>query len=332
MADYTYQHGTSATNDAGNPSHLHTKLVTWAGAVTSLALIAGVGVWSAQILVRDVSGVPVVRAIDGPMRVQPEPDQVGGKPAQHQGLAVNDVAAAGMAQNAPDQLTLAPQPVDISDNSPSYMLAELVAAAANEPLNGNLPAQSDVAAADTILAPALAPTGKPPTPAELLALVDQIANQTGTLSQAPVAIDTPEVVAATAPKSGLARSLRPKLRPQRLAKAVTPVLPSETLSDVVATSAISNGEVDASTLPAGTRLVQLGAYESSEIARTEWTRLSGKFNGYLDDKSRVVQRASSGGRTFYRLRAMGFEDLADARRFCSALIAENADCIPVVTR
>jgi hypothetical protein len=45
-----------------------------------------------------------------------------------------------------------------------------------------------------------------------------------------------------------------------------------------------------------------------------------------------VQKASSGGRVFYRLRAMGFDDLGDARRFCSALVAENADCIPVVTR
>jgi hypothetical protein len=32
------------------------------------------------------------------------------------------------------------------------------------------------------------------------------------------------------------------------------------------------------------------------------------------------------------LRALGFEDLADARRFCSALVAEKAECIPVVTR
>jgi hypothetical protein len=29
---------------------------------------------------------------------------------------------------------------------------------------------------------------------------------------------------------------------------------------------------------------------------------------------------------------MGFADLGEARRFCSALVAERADCIPVVTR
>ena len=60
--------------------------------------------------------------------------------------------------------------------------------------------------------------------------------------------------------------------------------------------------------------------------------LSGRFSDYLAGKKRVIQRAESGGRIFYRLRAMGFADLADARRFCSALVAENADCIPVVTR
>jgi hypothetical protein len=68
------------------------------------------------------------------------------------------------------------------------------------------------------------------------------------------------------------------------------------------------------------------------VARAEWDRLSVRLGDLLEGKSRVVQRAESGGRTFYRLRAVGFEDLADARRFCSALQAEKAECIPVVTR
>jgi len=45
-----------------------------------------------------------------------------------------------------------------------------------------------------------------------------------------------------------------------------------------------------------------------------------------------VQSAVSGGRTFYSLRAAGFADISDARRFCAALSAEKADCIPVVAR
>ncbi|MFD1809072.1 SPOR domain-containing protein [Gemmobacter lanyuensis] len=38
------------------------------------------------------------------------------------------------------------------------------------------------------------------------------------------------------------------------------------------------------------------------------------------------------GRTFYRLRAQGFSDEADARRFCAAITAEGAECIPVTLR
>ena len=60
--------------------------------------------------------------------------------------------------------------------------------------------------------------------------------------------------------------------------------------------------------------------------------LNARFGDYLAGKRRLIQEASSGGRTFYRLRALGFDDLSDARRFCSALVAEGADCIPVVTR
>ena len=83
---------------------------------------------------------------------------------------------------------------------------------------------------------------------------------------------------------------------------------------------------------AGTNLVQLGAFPASDVAATEWTRLTGRFGEIMDGKSRVIQEATSGGKTFYRLRAEGFAEVNDARRFCAAMIAENIDCIPVVVR
>ena len=104
----------------------------------------------------------------------------------------------------------------------------------------------------------------------------------------------------------------------------------------VAASAASTGagglDLDASTLPVGTRLVQLGAFDSPEIARAQWGTLSARFAPFMEGKQRIVMEAKSGGRTFYRLRAHGFEDIGAARRFCSALVAESVDCIPVVTR
>ncbi len=121
---------------------------------------------------------------------------------------------------------------------------------------------------------------------------------------------------------GISISPRPKLRPEGVRTAsLNASVPSQSVRDI-----------DPASIPAGTRLVQLGAYESPEVARKEWARFSTRFADYMAGKDRVVQKAQSGGRTFYRLRAMGFSDLADARRFCSALTAQNTDCIPVVTR
>ncbi|CAN0602350.1 unnamed protein product [Ectocarpus sp. 12 AP-2014] len=55
-----------------------------------------------------------------------------------------------------------------------------------------------------------------------------------------------------------------------------------------------------------------------------------QFGDYMVGKEPVVQEAKTGGRAFYRLRAAGFTDLADARRFCAVLVADGANCIPVV--
>jgi hypothetical protein len=52
-----------------------------------VALVVGLGVWGYKLAVRDVRGVPVIQAMDGPMRIAPEIP--GGEIADHQGLAVN---------------------------------------------------------------------------------------------------------------------------------------------------------------------------------------------------------------------------------------------------
>ena len=96
--------------------------------------------------------------------------------------------------------------------------------------------------------------------------------------------------------------------------------------------AVRTAEIDAAALPAGTRLVQLGAFDTPEIARQEWERLTARFPDFFAGRARVIEEASSGGSAFYRLRADGFADLAASRRFCSALMAQNTPCIPVTVR
>lgn len=283
------------------------NLANWAGAVVSLGLIIGAGVWGYKLLVRDVTGVPVVRAIEGPMREQPiDP---GGQQAAHQGLSVNSVAAEGTAAAPADRLVLAPPPIQLTDTDAPAAGSEVSISVA--PVQPETPDTEIASAPQAIVAP------PPINPGDVDAVVDQLVASATPLTEAAPEPTTKPAVA----KEGLGVSLRPKLRPA-VRTAPAPV-------EVASAASI---DVAPETLPAGTRLVQLGAYASEDIARTEWDKLQAKFGDYLGEKKRVVQKATSGGRTFYRLRAMGFTDLSDARRLCSALKAENAGCIPVVTR
>ncbi|MBO6898908.1 MAG: SPOR domain-containing protein [Shimia sp.] len=319
-------------------------LVNRAGMFVSLALVVGTGVWGFQILSRDVSGVPVVRALEGPMRIQPE--DPGGRQAGHQGLMVNQVAADGSAAGPADQVIVAPPPISLTERDrvsgtpvvvqpteapsavPSLVetekLTEVVARAPSAPIVAPEPLDVSKPLSVEELADQLAAGAKPLETVEVEAVQPiQVALSEPEPAAAEVAADPkPEI------KGGLKRSLRPVLRPANLSSRAQG-------TQVASIDAAVQGalqEVDAETIPAGTRLVQLGAYASPEIARAEWDKLQQRFDTYLGNKSRVIEKASSGGRVFYRLRAMGFETVSDARRLCSALKAENADCIPVTTR
>lgn len=329
MADHFYgnEQQTQPAQAGAQPVGKAGKFVNYAGAAVSLALIVGVGVWGYKLLVRDVTGVPVVAAIDGPMRTAPE--DPGGAQAAHQGLAVNNVAAQGEAAAPEDRLVLAPKPVELqAEDTPVMSMAEAqeVAPVPDKP-------EETITAAVNVEEPS--DPVEPLDADDVLALAERIAANVEPLT--PLAPETETVtqanaVAATAISPtipGVTRSYRPNLRP-----AALNTVRAQPVETATATAALSNDaiEVSAASIAAGTRLVQLGAYDSAEVARAEWGKVSGRFGEYMEGKQRVIQKASIGGKTFYRLRVLGFSDLNDARRFCSALIAENGACIPVVAR
>jgi len=318
------------------------KAVHGVGALLSVALIAGLAVWGYQLAVRDVNGVPVVRALEGPMRIQPE--DPGGVAAAHQGLAVNSVAAEGHAEGPAEQVALAPAPVALAeDDAPARSgAATAEVSAVPEAERGDAP-ENDMVAAAAAFAPDAGPAadagGLDEATAAALALAEAATEGAAPLSgeETELAL-TPEaeerLARATIPASvpGVARSLRPAPRPDDIvARAAASPVEIALASASAATGPVVR-EVDPADIPVGTRLVQLGAFESAEIARSEWSRISGRFSEFFDGKDRVIQKAQSGGKTFYRLRAMGFEDVADIRHFCATLAAGQADCIPVVTR
>ncbi|KUP94100.1 SPOR domain-containing protein [Tritonibacter horizontis] len=350
-----YGDGYSSDEDAlfGPPAAARGELgrmAAFLGAAVSLALVVSISVWGYKLIMRDVSGVPVVSAVAGPMRVAPE--DPGGERADHQGLAVNAVAANGIAEDPADTLRLAPQTIKLTDDDqPIPALTE--AAAAEAALEEEIAAEAEnrVASFEEAL-PGLEEATSPIEQRSddidaLVASLTEGAMPLEDLRETSASIVQPEpvgdvaarVAAAEIPATirnapGVRVTPRPLVRPARFAPASAPTNTSPATAAVQPTSQPARVAVDVSpeSLAVGTRLAQLGAYESAEVARSEWTRISAKFGDYFDDKARVVQRAESGGRIFYRLRAHGFEDLSDARRFCSALVAGNADCIPVTMR
>jgi len=329
MADADYDFGgdyvqdrQGAHHDGSGPGRQARRYVNLAGALTSLALVAGLGFWGYKLAVRDVQGVPVIQALDGPMRVSPV--DPGGEIVDHQGLAVNDVAADGAAAPMPEVLVLAPRPVELSDED----MAGLAGAVSVDPslVAAALPATGDLTLAAAPPAESASPTEVAIDAALAEALGEAPASD---LSDDSIVIDAPIVDLANtepAPEGAITVSPRPKARPVAAATANAVEAPSEAIA---VTAAI---EVDPATIPVGTRLVQFGAFDSADEARAEWVRLQGQFGELMADKQLVLQPAESGGRTFYRLRAHGFEDEADARRFCTAFVAKAAICIPVPQR
>ncbi|CAD0185367.1 Sporulation related domain protein [Ruegeria sp. THAF57] len=308
------------------------RIVNTLGAVASLALVAGIGIWGYKLVMRDVSGVPVVRALEGPMRIQPE--NPGGTPADHQGLAVNAVAAVGTAAPPADRLILAPRPVSLADeDTPVEALKPTKAVhLVEEEISDQEAAQMRQSAVDALVAELADENTATDTPVEqgvqLASLVTP--EEEPAIDPADLAAQLPDPELAALP--GVRRSLRPITRPARtIPAAITPNGTTENAINAAVKAAVGL-DVDPDALSKGTRLAQLGAYESSDVARTEWDRLNGRFGEYMDGKQRVIQKTSSGGRTFYRLRVLGFDDLNDSRQFCAALQAEGADCIPVAAR
>ncbi|SLN29223.1 Sporulation related domain protein [Roseivivax jejudonensis] len=330
--------------DPGFLATMQARLARWtnyAGAAMSLGLVIGIGVWGTKIILRDVGDIPVVLAAEGPMRMAPE--RPGGRPADHQGLSVNAVAGTGTASKPADTLRLAPSEPDLTEEDVAFAEIAPPPAPSGAVAPGPLPTLAELTAS----------SDDPET--AIRALADQLAEGAAPLSdlsedtvaEAETAEATPEereaaaidrvvaealgavdpaepefrVIPASVP--GVSTSRRPALRPVALANRIAAAAPP---------SAPDTREIAADQIAEGTRLVQFGAFDSPETAREEWSRLAGRFSEYLDGHDRVIERASSGGKIFYRLRAHGFDSLSDARRFCAAFVAGNADCIPVVAR
>ena len=334
MASVLEQPGTAAIGQGA------ARMVRVGGALLSVALVAGVAIWGYRLMVRDVNGIPVVRAMEGAMREQPiDP---GGEVNPHRGLAVNAIAAEGEAAPTGDVLLLAPQTVGLAPDdlemgtraeADEVMAEDLVIA--DPSVSVVVPMVGTAPEPGLVVRPVVVPSA-PLTAEQVLAMADEI-----TAGIAPLTELAPEtdagvatlvdggaaggggaaIIPATVP--GVARALRPPLRPGSLAAAAG-------ASAAVAVPVAP--EIRPDDFPVGTALVQFGAFDTPQLAMTAWADLTARFGEFLIGKEPVIQQAQSGGEMFYRLRTIGFADRPEAQRFCAAFAAEARECVPYVVQ
>ncbi len=285
--------------------------LNWIGAVASVTLVVGLVYWVFQLGTRNPNEIPIIRAMEGPARTQP--DNPGGSQANHQGLAVNAVQSEGSAEKPAETVVLAPQQQPLTtEDIAQKELARIQPVL--RPASKNTPAETQK---DTPIAV------QDPVEQAILAAVDpapQPTVQDPTLIVESVVVKTNSIVISSSKQAPM-QSLLPRTRPANLVKRIEDT-----------TTIAAQPDADTNSVPIGTRLVQLGAYDTEAIAAKEWDRLIGKHSDLMAGKKRLVQSATSGGRVFYRLRAMGFETVEDSRNLCSALLARGIPCIPVAAR
>ena len=113
------------------------RLTHYLGALVSVALMVGLMVWGWQLMMRDVSGIPVIKAVAGEARTTP--DDPGGELTGHTGYAVNTVSGGSEADPV-DQVGIAPSATPLDD---SDVAMGTLGATARDPVEADLPVTFD---------------------------------------------------------------------------------------------------------------------------------------------------------------------------------------------
>ena len=265
-------------------------------ALIVLAAFAGV-VWLAynQGVARGQAGTQiVVAAPDGPVRT--EPTDAGGVPTPYLGLKVYqdplppdaEAQNSSLAQNSASSFGLPPP------------ISQQAAATTEAP-----PARLDPApAAPPVVAPA------PPPPPAASAAPRQLA------APPPVAAPPQPAAAPPGPPPAVVAAATPPPAPTPPPPAARPVAPPAAAP--AATAAAT----------AGAAVLQVGAYESEQIANGAFSTFQSRYGAVAGGLSPDIQKADLGARgVWYRLRVGPFADRATAAATCERLKAAGGNCL-----
>lgn len=290
-------------------------LASAAGAAVALAGIAGLAIWAEGLLTRDPSEIPFLRAEGGPMKIAPE--DPGGLALGETERAVTRMLEGERAR----PVTLAPAPEGpAAEDLPGPMLrAEGPGAAAA--LDAAPGAVAEDLGDDG--AEAEAEAAASPIDAAVAAVLAEGAGRGAPASSAEAAAAGTEA-AGTGSEAAPASTPVARARPAAGARGEAAVVAAAPAASVAAaapaaarTGALAPGDV----------AVQLGAFNSEEIAAGQWRRHLGRNEDLLGRYAPAITTVRSGGRVLWRLRAGPLPSVAAAQELCEALKARDDACI-----
>lgn len=277
-------------------SRVLAMLRTGGAAVVTVVALAAVVTWAYRLGMRDAQDVPVIRAMVEDMRIAPE--DPGGLQVAHQDRRIYDVITDDAPREEPaTALAPPPEPLVDEDVAMGQLLREAAPVRTEAPFaegDRQIEAQSPAAPRD---------------PVETVAPSDGLATQ----SDAIASID--DLVREVLGVSGAIADGMPSPRPR-----VRPVL-------------VSTGPAQTRPRPTAPQpAIQLGAYQTRDVALQMWRSLSARNGDLLAGRDPVVNELAGSSPPLYGLRAVPFATTAEARGLCAALRARDEDCLVTQVR
>jgi len=269
------------------------------GAVISVGVLAALVLWVYRVSERDPLDVPVVQALEGPMKVRPR--DPGGLKLEETDLAVTRIVSG---EDPAEETVLAPPPEEPAEDD----MPPAQRAAASEPESEPAPETATDIPATTV-------------PVRRLDLDEEVrvASADPAAATRPPASTVPVTRLDLDDASERAPAVAPRVRGRPVELDTSP-----TRTPVAAVAA------PAREIRKGDFVIQLGAFKSIGIAREQWDKQSSANSDLLRGFGNSVTTTVSGGAILYRLRTGPFESQQAAENVCAALKGRGGDCL--VTR
>lgn len=161
----------------------------------------------------------------------------------------------------------------------------------------------------------LAPAPENPDPTALRA-PPAPAPQAATLATPQAAALVPPATTTPAPAAAAARPAVVQAAPPAAKPAPAPAA-SPSAAHAAAKPAPVSGKSPA---------IQLAALSSEEAAKAEWQHMERRMPELLGGRTPSYSKIERDGHTYWRVRVVGFPDLAQAKTFCDRVRAKSASC------